>query len=63
MALAKCDSNNLMILGFVKDCLETYRNVVKSEQKKYLKSLDTDLIVTVLRLQNLLIEKCSSKNK
>ena len=57
------NSESSLVLGFVKDCLDSYRNVVKTDQKKYLKTIDTDLIVTVLRLANLLIEKCSEDDK
>lgn len=51
------DENNEdpIIPHFIQDCLETYINIVKSEQKKHLKSLDIDLIATVLKLADIVI--------
>ena len=51
-------SEEPVIPYFIQDCLLSYSNIVKSEQKKYLKALDIDLILTVLKLSNLILEKC-----
>ena len=52
-----CDSKSCpLILRFVNECLQAYVNVISSEQKQYLKSVDTDLIVMVLRLANMISE-------
>lgn len=44
-----------VIPSFIRECLETYSNVVKTEQKKQLKPVDTELIVTVLKVANIAI--------
>lgn len=44
------------MLNFINECLQAYVNVISSEQKQYLKSVDTDLIVMVLRLANMVSE-------
>ena len=52
-----CDQNSVPVIpSFIKECLDTYSNVVKTEQKKQLKPVDTELIVTVLKVANIAIE-------
>ena len=58
------DENNQdpIIPHFIHDCLETYLNIVKSDQKKYLKSIDIDLISSVLKLADIVLEKCPKQS-
>lgn len=44
-----------IVLGFVEECLIAYVNVVSSHQKQFLKSIDTDLIVMVLKIMNMVV--------
>jgi hypothetical protein len=37
--------------------LKAYLNIVRSDQKKHLKSADIELIITVLRTANILLDK------
>ena len=58
MVMSVGSSEDPVIPYFIQDCLISYCNIIKSEQKNYLKALDIDLILTVLRLCNLVLEKC-----
>lgn len=63
MLMAYDENNqNPIIVHFIKDCLETFVNIVKSEQKKYLKNIDIDLISAVLKLADIVIQKCPASS-
>ena len=55
-------SEDPVIPYFIQDCLVSYGNIIRSDQKNYLKALDIDLILTVLRLCNMILEKCPQDN-
>lgn len=58
LVMSQGTNEDPIIPYFIQDCLVSYCNIVKSDQKNYLKALDIDLILTVLRLANLIVEKC-----
>lgn len=55
LVMAVGGSEDPVIPYFIQDCLVSYGNIIRSEQKNYLKALDIDLILTVLRLCNLIL--------
>ena len=48
---------------FINECLKAFINVIKSEQKKYLKTMDTDLVIQVLKMANSLILKSDFQDR
>jgi hypothetical protein len=44
-------------VGFSNECLKAYNSVLRTEQKKYLKPADTELILTALRVTSVFIER------
>lgn len=60
--LAKGDNDSEIIIHSIIDCLQTYINIIKSNQKNYLKPMDINLISTVLKLSNIIITKCPQKS-
>lgn len=53
-----------IFLSFSSECLKAYSGVLHSEQKKYLKGADTELILTALRVSGLFIQQinCHSQS-
>lgn len=48
-----------IFVSFCGDCLRAYLGALKSEQKKLLKTADTDLILTSLQVAGVFVEKSS----
>lgn len=49
-----------LFLSFSGECLKAYLGALQSEQKKYLKAADTELILTSLQVAGVFVEKAAT---
>ena len=50
----------VVFVQFTRECLKAYNGIIHSQQKKQLKSVDTELILTSLRVAGVFIERNSN---